>query len=247
MMRNTWTVQVTGTITTTGHFLVYMGQDTSLAPLPCMGNMSTVQATLNNNTFNLNQQDVINCILRSNDSRHLNSMNSGAPTYLDEYRNYSDGLGQINNPLGGYGNAVDPDLMPRGGYYIDKIIDVATGVAPVVSGGAALAATYQITFTTTEPLLLSPFLLGNEDANDSGIYGLTNLNFVFNLGTGSRILRSAGSQATGLACSLVAVNNSELHIVYLTGHPSDMMSPRVCCPYYDLNKSGVKQQVEILC
>jgi hypothetical protein len=247
MMRNTWTVRVSGTITTTGHFLIYMGQDSALAPFPCMSSFTTVQATLNNNTFNLNQSDVIQTILRSNDSRHLSSMNSGSPTYLDEYRNYSDALGQINNPLGSYGNAIDPDILPRGSYYIDKIIDEATGVAPVVSTGNAQASVYQITFTTTEPLLLSPFLLGNEDANDSGIYGIVAMNFVFNVGSGSRIIRSASSQATGLTCSLLAVNNSELHMVYLTPHPSTLLAPRVCVPYYDLNKSGVKKQVEILC
>jgi hypothetical protein len=149
--------------------------DTALAPFPCNQNFSTVQATINNNTFNLNQQDVIQAIMRSNDSRHLSSLNSGCPTYLDEYSTYSAGLGNANNPLAGFANAVDPDIIPRGAFYIDSIIDVATNAVPVVSTGAAQAASYDVTFTSTEPLLLSPFLLGNEDSNDSGIYGI---NFV---------------------------------------------------------------------
>lgn len=165
----------------------------------------------------------------------MSSLNSGCPTYLDEYLTYSSGLGAANNPLAGFTNAVDPDIIPRGAFGgIISIIDVATGVAPVVSTGAAQAASYDITFESTEVLLISPFLLGNEDANDSGIYGITNMNFVFNLGTGNRILRSASSKATGLSCVLQNVVSSELQLVYLTPHASQLLPPRVCVPYYDL-------------
>ena len=51
MMRNKWTVRVSGSISTVGNFLINMGVDTALAPFPCNQNFSTVQATINNNTL----------------------------------------------------------------------------------------------------------------------------------------------------------------------------------------------------
>ena len=234
ILRTSFTLEVSGTITNTGNFLILLGTDTALAPFPVQSSLSTCQWTINNNTFSLNQADIVNCILKSNDSRQLNSINSGCPTMPDEYARYVDGLGQINNPLSSYGNSVDTDIIPRGAYYCNSIIDVATGIAPLPSGGNAQGATYRLQFTTDEPLLLSPALLGNEDTNQSAMMGITNMNLVMNFNGGARMLRSAGSKSTGLACKLYSVDSAELHITYITGHPSDIMSPRCCVPYYDL-------------
>ena len=40
---------------------------------------------------------------------------------------------------------------------------------------ACADATYYVTFTVTEPLLLSPFLFANPKTNDQGIYGVQNI------------------------------------------------------------------------
>lgn len=225
LIKNNWTITITGT-PAAGAFLVNYGSQDALAPFPCMQSFSTVQSTINNNTTNVNMQDVINAILRSNDQRELMAFNGTTPTAFDTYQKYSDAVLANNNPLGSFTNVADNDLVPRGAFYIENI----TGNT---IGDGNTSKTVTVTFETAEPLLVSPWLFADPKSNAQAIYGVTNLNFTFNIGSMNRIWRTASSVAN-FNVALTKVNKSELIFTFLTPHASDLMSARNCVPFYEL-------------
>lgn len=82
--------------------------------------------------------------------------------------------------------------------------------------------------------------------NNQAFYGLQNLNFVMNIGDTSRVWRTSapitGTTAAAGAISLDSVafkdsdafSGSQLHFMFLTPHPSDLLPARNICPYYEL-------------
>ena len=227
MLRTKFTITVTGT-PAAGQYLVNLGSSEALAPFPVHQMFQTIQATINNNSINLNCADVINAIVRSNDMRKLSAYNSLCPTAFDTYYNYSDAVLAMNNPLGSYYNSADPDLYPRGAF---GQLDSITGNS--VGDGATLK-TVAMTFTTSEPLLVSPFIFADPESNNQGMYGVQNLNFVFNLSSSaSRAFRS-GSSTSYASCVLSDIASAELLFSFLTPHPSDLLPARNVVPYYEL-------------
>lgn len=235
LMRNKWVYRITGT-PAVGQYLVNLGSSDALAPFPCNQSFTTVQSTINNNTVNCNVQDVINFLIRSNDVRELQAFNGMAPNAFDTYQKYSDALLSNNNPNGDYAQTADNDLQPRGAFG-----NVAVSGNTV--GDGATAKTVDITFETIEPVMVSPWTWANSQANSQAIYGVTNLNFVFNIdSTGKRLFRSGNSTAFA-TYGIQQVVESELWFHFLTPHPSDLMSARNCVPYYEVPR--YTQQVTV--
>jgi hypothetical protein len=224
LMRNKWRYQVTG-VPAVGQYLVNFASADALGPFPCNQCFTTVQSTINNNTVNCNVQDVINLLLRSNDIRELQAFNGMAPNAFDTYQKYSDALQTNNNPNGDYAQTADNDLQPRGAFGDVTITGNSVG------DGAA-TKTVVIEFTTIEPVMVSPWIWADPKSNAQGIYGVTNLNFVFNVdSTGKRLFRSARS-ANFATSQLIDVVESELWFHFITPHPSDLMSARNCVPFF---------------
>jgi hypothetical protein len=225
LIRNKWKLRITGNIGA-GEFLVNYGSKDALAPFPCMNSFSTLQSTINNNTVNINMQDVINAVLRSNDQRELMAFNGTTPTAFDTYQSYADAVLANNNPLGSFFNVSDNDLVPRGAFNI--VISASNNTAGPQDGKSV-----DVTFETAEPLLCSPWLFADPKSNAQAIYGVTNLNFTFNIGQMNRIWRTASNYAN-YSVALVDVEESELIFTFLTPHASDLMSARNVVPYYEL-------------
>ena len=226
LLRNKWKIRITGDIGA-GQYLVNYGSKDALAPFPCMQSFSTVQSTINNNTVTTNMQDVINAILRSNDQRELMAFNGTTPTMFDTYQSYADAVLANNNPLGSFVNVADNDLIPRGAFNI-----TFDAINPNTVGPQA-GKVVDIYFETAEPVLCSPWLYANPHSNAQAIYGVTNLNFTFNIGSPNRLWRTANAYAN-YSVSLVSVEESELIFTFLTPHASDLMSARNVVPYYEL-------------
>jgi len=227
LIRNRWQVTLSGNAPA-GGYLVNVGSTDALAPFPCSQSFSTIQSTINNNTVNINMQDVINALLRSNDQRELFAFNGTTPTAFDTYQSYNDALLANNNPLGSYVNVSDNDLQPRGGFNIISI----TGNT-INATGAPVARTVVVTFETAEPIMCSPWLFADPKCNAQAIYGVTNLNFTFNLSANAnRLWRSANAYITSAVVSDVL--ESELIFTFLTPHASDLMSARNVVPYYEV-------------
>ena len=237
MLHSTWQIQITGTVPTIGDYLINVGSQDALAPFPAHQLFSTAQITINNNTVSMNVQDVINAVLRSNDNRELQAYNGMCPVAFDTYRNYSDAVLANNNPLGSYVNVSDNDIQPRGAFYIDNI----SGNTPAAAAGES--KTVIVTFSTAEPLLVSPFIFADPKSNNQGIYGVQNLNAVFNVGGANRVWRSANPNISEV--KVVSCDKAELVFNFITGHPSDLMSARNVVPYYELPRyiSQIKSNV----
>lgn len=239
-MKNKWILKATGT-PALGQYLVNLGSKSALAPFPCNQSFTTVQSTINNNTVNCNVQDVINFLLRSNDVRELGAFNGMAPNAFDTYQSYNDAQLANNNPLGDYAQVADNDLQPRGAFGNVEVIDNTVG-------DGATPKTVYIVFETIEPVMVSPWIWSDPKANAQGIYGVTNLNFVFNVdSTAKRVFRNTSNFGT---LELVysgggKTMDSELWFHFITPHPSDLMSARNCVPYYEVPRYIKTQSIPV--
>jgi hypothetical protein len=227
-------ITVTGT-PAVGRFLVNYGTLDAFAPFPIQSLMNTMSATINNNTTSVNIKDILAPLTKLISTRQNQIKNSGCPAYPDSYGIYppETSLYSPSNsnyyPNTGWNNVTDEDYEPRGSFFLKSITTQSVG-----DGETLQSVTIVANFT--EPLLLSPFLYGNPQTNNQGMYGVQNLNFVFNVGTANRVWRwgSLASQSTGANVVLNSITNANLGFRFLTPHPSDLMPSRNCIPFIDL-------------
>jgi hypothetical protein len=237
LWQSTVQLAITG-IPPVGEYLINYGLTDALAPFPLHQLVSVMSSTVNNNSVSCNMRDVLAPILRMNDKRSLARFNGTTPTQFDTYYNYADGVFATNNVLGGYQNgSMDNDYVSRGSWVLDRVSTTQTGAvnAPVVSTG--ISQTVFITFTCTEPLLLSPFMFYNSGHNNGAMVGIQNLNFVFNIGSGARVWRSSRKMLDGVSyasVSPVAFSGSKLLMTFLTCHSDQMLPVKCITPYYEL-------------
>lgn len=211
-----------------GSLPINYGTQDALSPFPLHNLCTVMTATINNNSVSINIRDVLPAILRFHDKRDLARYNGMTPTMYDTYYDYKDGLGANNNVLGGWSLTADNDLSQRGSWVLDSVSSNATSyVALKPTDNVAY-----VTFTVTEPLLLSPFIYGNCKSNSQAFYGIQNANFIFNVGSGDRVWRSANNWNQQV--SVYGFNNSRLLFNFLTFHPSDLVPSRNIVPYYEL-------------
>ena len=213
-----------------GQPLMDYGRTGALAPFPLHSLVQTIQATINNNTVSVNLADILPVMYRMYDKESLKKYNSMTPIMNDNYQNYADGVGSINNPLGSFRNQVQDDA-PRAS------IDIVSLAQVVKAQGQPTTATLRI--KVREPLLISPFVWNDPDYNGQGFYGIQNLNFVMNLQTNAqtqRVLRCAEAWARNIQTVVDFGNasNSKLIFNFLTPKPSDLLSARNVVPYIDL-------------
>lgn len=236
---------------------IQWGNNASLQAFPFNKLISTASATINNTNVSINEQDVLDCLLRFNDSRELYRYNSTTPTLPDQaYLNYSDGVGNSNNPLASWGTqSYDLDQVPRGafpvtfvsGKYLDASGNTISGISSFSNSYAsgALTATYTLVFktTVTEPLFLSPFIFGNPEYNIGGMVGINTVNFVFNIdSTAKRFLSlssavGAGGASIALGNSIAGTTNpfanTRMLFNFLSTQPSDLIATRNVNPFMD--------------
>jgi len=219
-----------------GEYLVNYGLTEAFGSFPLHQLMTTIQATINNNTSAINIRDVLPAIVRMNDVRELQAYNGMTPIAFDTYKRYSDAVGATNNPLGSWVNVADNDLLPRGSFIIDSITGNTIGDGVAVRN-------VDITATFSEPLLLSPFLFANP-AHKQGFFGIQNLNITLNVGDTKRFWRTAkavssAGQYNGASYSVSLTGDgfvsASLIFNFLTPHASQALtSPRNVVPYYEL-------------
>jgi hypothetical protein len=193
--------------------LFELGVDGSLAAFPLNSLTSTMTATINDTTVVINSQDVLKEVLRLTDYKQ-NRLQRTCPTMLDKYQRNSDALNATNDPIapytfmshdyhevpnGSWANIVytDPDGVPLvgtqspaytfGGIAVNTIdgVPVSTNTAGVVNG---LYSVF-IKFRTTEKLVLSPFVFAEQYANDTGLFGINNIQLVMNMRDPNRAIR----------------------------------------------------------
>jgi hypothetical protein len=234
LWQSTVILQLTIAGTPAGAQPIQYGLTDALAPFPLHQLASVMTATINNNSVSCNIRDVLPAMLRFNDARELQRYNGYTPTQWDSFLNYSDGVGANSNPLGGFQNSGDMDLLPRGAWVLDAVSTNApvAGVLTANTPAAGYTGALYVQFTVTEPILISPFIFADPKCNNQAMYGCQNLNFVFNIGDASRVWRSSTGYVTGAVIN--QFTSSQLIFNFLTPHPSDLLPSRNCVPFYEM-------------
>ena len=241
-------------------FLFNYGFTDALAPFPLHSLVNVMQCTINNNTIRQNTSDILPVLTRMMDKKKMSKYNGYTPTTLDNYSDYSLCTGRDNCPLNDYAKVLDNENNPRGSWALDSISATKDAVAgtfdlPSVPNDNT-THDYYVTFTVTEPILMSPFIFGNPSSNNQGIYGITNMHFVMTMGQPNRVWRRAhygiggiGRQPPAPAATWVIQNNaiidnftvelvnfknSNLKFNFLTPHSSDLMPSRNVVGFYEL-------------
>lgn len=209
------------------------GYSDALSAFPLHQLCSVQSVSINNNTVSLNTRDILPFFnLVNNDKRNLARYKSLCPTMPDNYAYYADAVGANNNPLGSYKNVGDNDLLPRGAFPILKAYG-GTPQAPTALpvGDGASALTWYVEFRSVEALMISPFIWSNPHLKAS-MYGIQNMNMVFNIGDASRVWRSANPWLSSIgSVSIDEFMSSTLILNQLSPHPSQLMPSRNTVPY----------------
>jgi len=234
ILEATYTLNITG-IPQAGKYLIDYGNGHALAPFPFHQMISTATATINNNSVSLNVQDVLEAINRFHDKRQLNRYNGMTPTAFDTYLNYADAVDTNNNPNGSFSNVADNDLYPRGAFPVS--------ITGNNLGDGTTPSDITMVVQVREPLLISPFIFCDPSTENQGFYGIQNLNFIFNIGSLSNVLRgvnnsvalpgNAGYYNISLA-SITSNDQFKLYFNFLTAPNSVLLPPRNVVPYYEL-------------
>ena len=90
LWKSTVTLHITGLNKPANEFLLNYGVTDALAPFPLHSLVSTMTATINNNTVSMNVQDTLPVLLRLLDDEEINTYDDMTPTTLDYLANYAD-------------------------------------------------------------------------------------------------------------------------------------------------------------
>lgn len=238
--QSTYEIEIRGN-PVAGEFLVDLGNRDALAPLPLHMSATTLQVQVNNNSVSVNIRDVLPQLLRMyGDDRALARWNGIAPLMPDTYRNYADQLGSNNNSNGAWAQTADNSLISRGSFSIDSLEQttpaIGAGVKNQQTIGDGGLRVVRLRFTSLEPLFLSPFHFANLSANQMAIYGVSNLNFIFNISAqANRLWRCGATEAAipNYSVSVAAVSGSRLIFQMLTPHPSQILPSKNVVDYVD--------------
>jgi hypothetical protein len=215
-----------------GWLFNYGGVD-GFGPFPFHQLVNSTQWTINNNTISQNTRDILATLCRIHDKRYLHRYNGMTPTMFDSYGDYTTiPKGALNNPFGGFQRmSMDNDLAPRG--VLPATITATTGVNYGTAGAAAVVT---VSILVTEPVLISPFIFAGDEGQ--GIYGIQNLNAVYNLSsslnTCIRFANVAGRYTVAPTVTFQGASDPTLLFQFLTPHPSDLLPSRNVVPYYEL-------------
>jgi len=228
-----WHADVIFTVTgtpATGARLVDWGKNASPAPFMLHQLVQNMSCAINNTSVSSTTNQILDPILRCLDKKSLARYNSTTAVFLDNYGNYDtlDNLtGVLNNPMGGYDRATDPDYLPRGCVKFTVLKDAAGADTNQVNGTSAV-----FKVSITEPIILSPFLYGETEHKSAGFYGINNINFNMSMDSAAKRAIRFTALATGQAVS-VAYENCYIECRFLTPHPSDLLPETNIVPYQE--------------
>ena len=250
--------------------ILVFGRDCALPAFPLQSLFTTLSATVNDTTSTISLSDVLYEVLRMVDEKE-NRQQRTCPTMLDKYQNYNDAVGAVNNPLASWFDATQADNVPNGawgdivftdatgaqlggaGAYNDGVglVSFVNGTPILTDGGvyAAGAPTgiYQVSYNifyryeTTEKLVLSPFIFNDMYGDETGLFGINNIQIVCNIGLANRNLRNAqlAAGATTRTITAVALNgaspfvNPVINVQFLTPSLDIDLPPRSVVPYME--------------
>lgn len=248
------------------------GQNASLCSFPLHSLISTATATINDTTSVLNTSDVLNEVLRMVNQkknrlqRTTPTMLDKYAIYQEAdvapnnpINNFSNATDYDNLPNGAFYNVYFTDangnrLPDVAGSYPDAVgggqVSRYVNGVPVVGGddangnGGGLKTSYTLyfTFKATEKLVLSPFIFSEECGDEVGLFGVNNIQLVFNFKKPEKLVRYV-QLYTGLA-GLRTVSNidflgqnpfadSTVNCLFITPSLDLRLPPKSVVPYLE--------------
>lgn len=204
LIQATYTIKLTITKVTAGTTAFNYALGECFQAFPINSSIKNMTATINNNSFSINSQDVLQQLIKLIDTKELQKYNGMCPTMPDMYFNrYIDTVASKADVTGDYrASGFDNFLVPRGAHPLKSIT-----VNHILAGGGndtKLTSTnindifhIYLEAEFTEPLFLSPFLFGGkDDFNNQSLTGVNNINLIMNLDTSLKRIFSSNNQNT---------------------------------------------------
>ena len=217
-------VQPITTPITVNQPVLTFGQDCALTNFPLHSCVGTMTATINDTTTTMNTGDILKQVLRLT-SYAENKKSRTCPTMDDVYQTYNTGYGCLNQPLAGYADSVNPGWVPNGAYpgvvftnqqgtvlqgtgtyttlnpttSASQTINYVNGVPTRTTTNDAVGYSIFIAFTSTEKLVLSPFVFADCAEWETGLFGINSIQLVMNLQPPTRVLRSTSQNGRTVA------------------------------------------------
>jgi len=265
----------------TNNPLCSIGRNLALCPFPLQSLTTTMTATINDTTVTINSADVLPQVLRMTDykkNRLIRTCPTMLDKYQnypssDNYVNsplssYATALNVdevANGAFPGFYWTTDAGVpltdLPAGTYTVPPGASATSWTAtaaqpfPSAASGVTLVAgsTYTLyaAFTSTEKLVLSPFVFSDIHEWDTGLFGCQNIQLVMNLSAPGRVVRSSGGSVnftgggtgdsivtnvqynTGAANAQQAFTNSRVNLQFLTPSLDVPLPPKSVVPYME--------------
>jgi hypothetical protein len=243
----------------TNEAILGFGKNCAFTNFPLHSLVNTMTATINDTTTTMNTQDVLKEILRLT-STQGNKLSRTCPTMDDTYYSYNDAYLAVNSPLAGYTEWTSPYQVPNGAfpsvYFTDKAGALLTGTGfytdengvrvdyiagvPVRTAASDAGCVLYVQLTSTEKLVLSPFIFANQHEWDTGLFGINAIQLVMNLGSPSRVLRSSSADGRNISVSYPTTlsssspfSNSQTLFQILTPSLDVPLPPKSVVPYME--------------
>jgi hypothetical protein len=134
------------------------------------------------------------------------------PSMLDQFQNYAEGFQTLRNPLAEYKNSSSGGDEARGGYVGYTEIDNQTG---------ATTAIFEL--ECTEPVLLSPFVFGENSHTTSGFANIQNMSYTCTFGNLARV--ASAIENPDASVSITGVQVELLDFALLFNYLTPEVSP----------------------
>jgi hypothetical protein len=213
---------------------------------PINSSIKTMTASINNTSFSINSQDVLQQLLKLIEPRELQKFSGMSPTLPDMYFNkYTDAVGSKADITGDYkASGFDNLLVPRGSHPLKSIlVNHYIGGLKVDNSlkSTALTDTWDIFLESEfcEPLVISPFQIfsGKSDFNNQALTGINSINLTMNLDPSLKRLFSTNSPATqNINISFAdtdPITNVALLFNFLNIQETDIIKKRNIVSYID--------------
>lgn len=231
-----------------GQFIIDFGRGDSINALPAQSMMTTSQCSLNNNSVSMDMQETLCLITRTMDYKEQKEW-MPCQSNNDIYAYAVDGASSINGN-GLYSNSTQYLPVGNASFKINWINTQADGkgTTMVANPDGTTSQTFYMSLTTYEPLITSPWIYSSQNTSTSqaGIYGLSSLQFQFNLlqNAGklfkSRLATNVALESSPITTTLYQVNSAKLHMELLTPHSDMVLKPLNSVPYYELKNYKTK-------
>jgi len=195
-----------------GQYLVNYSLSDCVGPFPLHQLMNNCSVSINSANVSTDIANTLDVLLHNMPHDLLDKYSDMTPTLKDYYYNNSDNRGALNSVFAGSTGARS-GFTPRGAYPV-----TITGNAV---GDGATDRTVTIVMSVCEPLLCAPFTVGHSKS----LHDIETIKVIIGLNANcQRLFRSSNGVAT--VSTLTAVNDTNIHYMFLTPHPSTEVGRR---------------------